>query len=326
MARTKKNKPGGARRHKEAAPERTPAQVTTDGQPDGERPAKKARLEKGIGHSRTPSKPGNTSHDAVQEPGKRHDKKAGIEGRPGFTSAVPTKPEPKRKPIRRAKQSRVSLPPQPPQAATPAERPNARTSFISSLSNTHDVISFSVMSSSSIQKKVTTVLSHLSSQSTAKRPLLAVLTAKAGVASKAITIAEISKREIEKDGGKWFQYSGVEGVLGEWTPKDRGTKSKGEEIGGNVEDGTKTTVSENPAEEVAKVTQESVDRRNDVEEDEEEEEGVFETMRDPPANDQGTQEGPSIAEYELRRKVRAVPVLTIFLSRTRVGELKKQYG
>jgi len=33
------------------------------------------------------------------------------------------------------------------------------------------------------------------------------------VASKMITIAEIAKREIAKDGGKWFQYNKVEEVM-----------------------------------------------------------------------------------------------------------------
>ncbi|KAH0548272.1 hypothetical protein GP486_008025 [Trichoglossum hirsutum] len=325
MARTKKNRPGGARRHKEAAPKRTSDRAAAGARPDGERPAKRARLEKDTSRPRALSKPGNTSNDAVQEPGKRHGKKAGVEEGSNSTSVALTRPEPERNPARPAKQSGVSLLPQSqsPRAAVQAERPNTRASFSSSLSNTHDTISLSVLSSSSIRKKVSKILSHLSSQPTLEKPPIAVLTAKAGVASKAITIAEITKREIGKDDGVWFQYSGVEGVLGGWTPRDRRTESGREKMVESVGDGAKTTVSEK---EVAEVTQEKVNRGKEVEDDEQEEEYAFETMRDPPTNSRGMQESPSIAEDELERKVRAVPVLTIYLSRTRVGELKKEYG
>jgi hypothetical protein len=173
---------------------------------------------------------------------------------------------------------------------------------------------------------VSKVLSHLSSPSTAK-PLLAVLTAKAGVASKAITVAEISKREIGKDGGVWFQYSGVEGVLDEWAPKEHRTKGGREKKDGDTGDVKKATVSEGPAEDVAEAAQEKVDRRKDVERDaEDDEEEAFETMRDPHIHNQEAQERPSIIKDELSKKVRAVPVLTIYLSRTQIGELGKEYG
>ncbi|KAH0544686.1 hypothetical protein FGG08_001191 [Glutinoglossum americanum] len=314
MARTKRNGPGGTRRQKNIAPkaQRQKAQATINSRQDGERPAKKARLEKGIALP----KPGGAPNDATQASGKHRDKKATFEEGLGLASAVLTRPKRKREPPR---------PVSPPR--TPIEQPersSLRTSFISSLSKTHDVIALSVISSSSIQKKVSRILSHLSPPPIGRKPPLVVLTAKAGVASKAITIAEISKREIGKDNGVWFQYSGVEGVLGEWTPRERGTRGGGEKRYGDPGDGEKAIILEDHNTGVAEAEQEDIGRRRDIEEHDEEEE-AFEAMPGPPATNQ-IQERPSIVGEEPRKKVRAVPVLTIYLSRTQIVELKKEYG
>ena len=331
MARTKKNKPGGARRQKEAAPKAKQAPPSVEpakgGRPDAERPAKKQRLEQGAGHA--PSKPSNASHDArdtEQEPGEQRGKTATPKKGPDSTAAVPTRPKPNRRPTRPAEPPPTSLHPQSPHPATAVEQleqPSLRTDLASSLSKTHDVISLSIISSSQIQKKVSRVLSHISSLITRKPPL-AILTAKAGVASKAIAIAEISKREIGNGGGVWFQYSGVEGVLGEWVPKERRTKGEGEKVetkSEGAEDGEKAIEPKVPANDMAEATKEEVDRGG-----EEEEEEAFETMRNPPVTNPKAQEHPSIIELELGKKIRAVPVLTIYLSRAQVGELKKEYG
>ncbi|KAI9773905.1 MAG: hypothetical protein M1840_006131 [Geoglossum simile] len=329
MARTKKNKPGGAKRQKDTAPrtkqQQAPASAPSaqGGRPDGERPAKRRKVEKGTG--RTLPKPSNTSCDAgddEQEAGRQGGEMARPkDGRgPADIDVVPTRPNPKHEPTRPAEPSPVSLPPRPTTLIEQLEQPSPKTNLASSLTKTHDVISLSIISSSPIQKKVSRILSHISSPAI-KKPPLVILTAKAGVASKAITIVEISKREIGNGGGAWFQYSAIEGVLGEWASKKRGTKVEGEKArtkDGDTE-GKGAIESESPASNVAETSKEGADG-------DEEEEEAFETMRDLTAINQTTQEDPSIIEHELRKKVRAIPVLTIYLSRAQVGELKKEYG
>jgi Alba len=322
MARTRKNKPGGARRQKDTAA-RAKQQPATGGRPDGERPAKRQRVERAAG--RTPSRPSNTARDACdaeQEAGEQGDEMARLKRGLDPADVVPTTPKPKHKPTRPAKPSPVSLAPRPATLTEQLEQPSPKTNFASLLARTHHVISLSIISSSPIQKKVSRVLSHISSPDI-KKPPLVILTAKAGVASKAITIAEISKREIGNGGGTWFQYSGVEGVLGEWAPKDRGTKVEGEKAGtkdGGAED-------EGAIESGVLASNEAEASKEEADGDEEEEEEeAFENMRDPPATNPTVQEYPSVIEHELRKKIRAIPVLTIYLSRARVGELKKEYG
>ncbi|KAI9776440.1 MAG: hypothetical protein M1839_009551 [Geoglossum umbratile] len=333
MARMKKNKPGGARRQKEAASkakqQQAPAPVESaeDGRPGGERPAKKQKFERGA--ARAPPEPSHASHDAHdagQETGEQGNEIPGLKRGLDPPATVPTRPKPSRTPTRPAKPPLTSLHPQSPHPATATEQlqqPSLRASFATSLSKTYDAVSLSIISSSPIRKKVSKILSHISSPTAKKLPLV-ILTAKAAVASKAISIAEISKREIANGGGVWFQYSGVEGVLSEWVSKGRGNKAEGEKAetkSGDTGDGEGAIELEVPVSNVTEATEEGIDGG-----EEEEEEEAFENMRGLPTASQPMQEHPSVIEHELRKKVRAVPVLTIYLSRSQIGELKKEYG
>jgi hypothetical protein len=95
-------------------------------------------------------------------------------------------------------------------------------------------------------------------------------------------------------GEKWYQYNKVEQVLVE-------RKEEGKDLRENNEKGKEEEGG-------------TVGLDNKEEEDEEEEE-AFETMKTP---FERANEGTA--------KVRAVPVMTIYLTHARIDELKKAYG
>ena len=158
------------------------------------------------------------------------------------------------------------------------------------LESTHDITSMHIISSSHIQQKVTRALEVLSVWPTPQneKPKVVKLHAKAGVASKLVSIAEISKREVGKEGGKWFQYNKVEPVMvGQKQKVGKGKEEKGDGVG----------------------------EKDDIGEESGEESTAFETMKTPweRAN-------------EGKPKMRAVPVITVFLSRVRIDGLRKAFG
>lgn len=120
------------------------------------------------------------------------------------------------------------------------------------------------------------------------RPVLVELRARGPAAGKLVTVVEIAKRQVGKMGGRWFEYCSV-GEVGE---EREGDGESDKEEGGKgkgeemVEDG----------------------------EEEEEEEG-FETMKTPFER-----------EMEGRKKVRKVPVMTVYLCQSRIEELRKLHG
>lgn len=156
------------------------------------------------------------------------------------------------------------------------------------LATSHNISSMNIISSSQIEKKVTAVLQHLSSYPTTP-PAVAVLRSKAKVASKAISVVEIAKREITARGGKWFQYSIIEQVLEErgQRPRSLGKGSREQNREGEDED----------------------------EDEDENEEESFETMKTPFER-----------AIENKPKVRAVQTMIIFLSRDRIDSLRKKFG
>ncbi|KAI1187363.1 hypothetical protein F5B17DRAFT_322537 [Nemania serpens] len=174
----------------------------------------------------------------------------------------------------------------------------------------------SVISSSGIRQRVVAMLRHLTpptppSSSTEPTPdtvkpktRVSILRAKSTEAGKLVSIAEIAKREIEKElpvganaageagqgqgskSGRWFQYI----ALGEELQQKR-----------RAEDNT--------------VIKETV--LGGLGADEEDGDGAdeFEVMKTPFER-----------AIEGRPLVRGVPVMSLFLSRSPIEELKKQYG
>lgn len=81
----------------------------------------------------------------------------------------------------------------------------------------YDIATASVISSSKIAKKVTAVLAHLGRVdlfSSDSRPGVMMLHARAGDASKMVTVMELAKRRIGEAGVAWYQYNRVYEVAG----------------------------------------------------------------------------------------------------------------
>lgn len=175
-------------------------------------------------------------------------------------------------------------------------------SLMKSIVATYEVTSMNIISSSRIQSKVTTIIEKLGSFSfvTATPPNLVLLRAKDAVASKLITIVEITKREIAKAGGKWYQYNVLGQVLAPQEKKSAAMKGTGFMLG-------RKTNSDIDAMELHG----SKDGQNI----EEEEETSFETMKTPLER-----------AIEGKPKVQAIPVILIFLTRVRSDALKEAYG
>jgi hypothetical protein len=172
---------------------------------------------------------------------------------------------------------------------------------IESLEAKFQVQVHSVISSSKIQKKVTSVLRHLTvSDSSADGLRVSVLRAKAPDAGKLVTIAEIAKRELsaekeDETGGRWFQYIG----LGEQTKE------------GSTEVGKK-----NPVEDTL-----LGDKGQDEDEDDDGGEAA-----EPQDDATVVTKTPLERAIEGPPKKQVVAVMNLFLSRISIDELKKRYG
>lgn len=189
------------------------------------------------------------------------------------------------------------------------------------LASQYDFTLMSIISSSKMEQKIRNILERLSNFSFADptiRPGVVVLHAKVEAASKMVGIAELVKREIEKSKGRWWQYSKLEGQILEKKTKPA------QRTGGGM------TLREWEAQQIE--AKEAVNTKGgsnaepeakDVSSDEsgEEEEAAFETMAPPP-----TRAEMGILAHEGRMKVRATPIMTIYLSRVPVPGLKALYG
>jgi hypothetical protein len=169
---------------------------------------------------------------------------------------------------------------------------NAGSRMLLGLENTHDLTSMSIISSSHIQQKVTRGLEILSEYPAAPlaKPKVAMLHSKAAVASKMITIAEIVKREIAKAGGKWYQYNKLSQITEERVETASSAK-KEKSRGGDV------SMTENCNEGTGQESEEEI-----------------ETMKTPFER-----------AIEGKQKVRAIPVMTVYLSRVRIDSLRKDH-
>ncbi|KAL7623040.1 hypothetical protein AAE478_006719 [Parahypoxylon ruwenzoriense] len=160
----------------------------------------------------------------------------------------------------------------------------------------HEVQIHSVISSSKMRKKVTSILQYLAPQNNnnddvdsstaASETRISILRAKTSDIGKLISIAEIAKRELEKEGngrGRWFQYI----ALGEELEKI--SREEGNII---IEE--------------TKLGDAGIDR---------DEKDDFEVMKTPFER-----------AFEGRPRLRGVPIMSLFLSRVSIEELKKRYG
>lgn len=181
----------------------------------------------------------------------------------------------------------------------------------------YEVITMSILSSSKIEQKVRNLLlrlSYLDHANTKVKPTVVMLHAKGDVAGKMVSIVEIAKAEMRKEDEKLYQYNGLHGETSELKVK------KPERTGGGKtvaewakehpgwENHNRETINA-----CGKYTLGTSDRSDDDVEMADGTEDAFETM------------APPIQGYdpmEARKKVRAYPVLTIYLARVPIPELK----
>ncbi|MCJ1404311.1 hypothetical protein MMC11_007536 [Xylographa trunciseda] len=179
----------------------------------------------------------------------------------------------------------------------------------------------SINSSSKITQKVRSLRAHLEKFSFADlkaKPGVVALHAKANTASKMISIVEIVKREVEKEGGRLYQYSALASSLEALKEKKPRTENDGKSSAANGK-----TLAEWQAAQDARVEVSSQPAANDVEMDDDkvEEEESFETMTEKKANGQ-----LKLQTSGERKIVRAIPMMTIYLSRVPISEFKQLYG
>jgi ribosome-associated translation inhibitor RaiA len=158
---------------------------------------------------------------------------------------------------------------------------------------THDITQISILTSSKIEKRVTSVLEKLAQYPVKppSKPVVVFLHSKAAAASKLITIVEIAKREIAAKGGKWFQYNALSQIM--------------EEMSRDVKKGHRKS----------REPKDSLDVNGSEKSEDGEEEDSFEVMKTPFER-----------AVEGTPKIRAIPVMATYLSRIRIESLRKKYG
>ena len=202
------------------------------------------------------------------------------------------------------------------------------------LQHKYALATMSIISSSKINQKVRALISHMERFSFADlnaKPGVVILHAKANVASKMISVVEIAKRQIEEEKGRWWQYCGVQPLLEELRAREKKKDTlqaegrtikqwqEGQKSGpfqGNDE--TEEVASKPEARKADNVV--STEETMEVEEDVGEE--AFQTM----TNVGNIGNGATAHEILARPKVRATPIMSIYMARVPVPELKERYG
>ncbi|KAI1465962.1 uncharacterized protein F4812DRAFT_460941 [Daldinia caldariorum] len=171
--------------------------------------------------------------------------------------------------------------------------------MLQALESKYDVRVHSIISSSKIQKKVASILQHLTDHAAGKTKTetetetgrgsgVVVLRAKAPDTGKLVSIAEIAKRELGKRHGDarvtWFQYIALSEELKERPRNDGNTIIEETKLGGTGAGG---------------------DGNDDD----------FEIMKTPFER-----------AIEGQPRWRGIPVMSLFLSPVPIEELKKRYG
>ena len=194
------------------------------------------------------------------------------------------------------------------------------------LSTKYDFTTMSILSSAKINHKVKNLLLRVENFSFADpkcKPGIVVLHAKSDVASKMVSIVEIARQDIERNNGKWWQYSKLHGQVTELKVKSVKRKGDGKtlaewqkERASEKSQGTKEVEGEGGR------ASEEIEYVHGVIGDDEEMEDAFESM----ANSRKADDGAKESGIGSGRKVRAIPVMTIYFARVPVPGLKELYG
>lgn len=86
------------------------------------------------------------------------------------------------------------------------------------LSAKYTLLQLSVISSSAISNRTTSLIAHIKSTPADSKPAIVALHAKAPVANKLISIVEIAKRELKENGLSVYQYNALGSALIQSTP------------------------------------------------------------------------------------------------------------
>ena len=182
----------------------------------------------------------------------------------------------------------------------------------------------SIMNSSKIQQKVRTLLQHLSQFSFADlkaKPGVVALHARSEAANKLITVVEIVKREVEKEDGKWWQYSRISGEIRELKEEVHEERKGGISLDeGAGKDNGSTASNGQGTGDRAEVVVDKTNTEMEVDGKEEDEEDAFEPV--PDKNGQARFENGK----KRKRKIREMPVMTIYMSRVPLPEFRTVFG
>ena len=172
----------------------------------------------------------------------------------------------------------------------------------------YDLSTISIISSSKIHQKVTNLITRLENftfANTDAKPGVVVLRAKAASASKLISVVEIAKADIAKRGGKWYEYSKLHSELLQFNKKKRMQPQDGKPLA--------DAASKRFTTESGTVENDAVDIEGN---DSDDGEVAFETL-------QHQSGGAALNEQS---KVRATPIMTIYLACVPVPGLKDLLG
>lgn len=192
------------------------------------------------------------------------------------------------------------------------------------LSTKYNFTTMSILSSAKISDRVEKLLLQVKNFNFAdpnSKPGVVVLHAKSEVASKMVSIVEIARQGIERDKGKWWQYSKVDAEIAQLMAKPVKRRDAGRTLSEWQEEQSKVGFqgaaavggSTGRASEVVEHDHEVVDRDEEMED-------AFESMVFPKEVDHGAKRTGDT------KKIRATPVMTIYLARVPVPGLKELYG
>ena len=182
----------------------------------------------------------------------------------------------------------------------------------------YEFTTMSIISSSKIEQKVRSLLQHLEkfhSADTNAKPGVVALHAKSSVASKLVSIVEIAKKNVAKEGGKWWQYSRLHGQKMDLKEKLHKSKDREKIFLKRQQHGQDTESAD-----VGDQREPSV--KEDGNGQEEEDENAFQTMGESNVSQQSVN---GVAN-EGRKKIRAIPIMTVYMSRVPIAEFKGIYG
>ena len=189
----------------------------------------------------------------------------------------------------------------------------------------YNFLPMSILSSSKLESKISTLLKHVNHFDFADvnlKPGIAVLSAKAGVASKLCSIVEIAKDAIAQEKGTWWQYSKIHGQMIPFKTKPPkrtgGGKTVAEWEQEQARSRDEAAAERDRGDEIAK---QGHDRKT-IDDEDVEMDDAFENMKPP----KKSSFWPSEQEDEPSIKVRDTPVMTIYFARVPVPGLKEIYG